>query len=300
MDPAKYFAASRVHIVAGKGGVGKTSVTAAAAVAAAQVGLKALIVDIDGKFGAARLLGVDTLGYAVTPVDERIDARHLAADDSLLDYLADHGMGRIGRRLVTTGVLDVVATAIPGIKDILVLGKIKQIERDAATNGTYDVILVDAPAAGHAITFLKAASGLLGAVAAGPIRQQAVDVAEMLADGNRCQVMLVTLPEETPVNEASETAYALEESVGVKLAPMVVNGVIAPMDGLDAATNNATLLAAAKFRTERMAEQHTHIERLTKTLPLPHFELPFVFSAALERDEIDTLASAFLAGIAQL
>ena len=300
MDPAKFFAASRVHIVAGKGGVGKTSITAAAAVAAAKLGLKVLIVDIDGKFGAAKLLGTDRITYAPTAVAPGVDARHLAADDALLDYLAEHGMGRIGRRLVSTGVLDVVSTAIPGIKDILVLGKIKQIERDSFTKGTYDVIFVDAPAAGHAITFLRSAAGLLGAVAAGPIRQQAVDVAEMLADGDRCQVMLVTLPEETPVNEAAETAYALEETVGVKLAPMVINGIIAPIDGLDADTTNVTLKAAAQFRHDRIAEQQVHISRLASALPLPTLALPFVFSAALERAEIDLLALALIDSIVKL
>lgn len=300
MDPAKFFAASRVHIVAGKGGVGKTSVTAAAAMAAARLGLKVLIVDIDGKFGTAKLLGAEALTYAPTELAPGVDARHLAADDSLLDYLAEHGMGRIGRRLVSTGVLDVVSTAIPGIKDILVLGKIKQIERDAHENNTYDVIFVDAPAAGHAITFLRSAAGLLGAVTAGPIRQQATDVAAMLADGDRCQVMIVTLPEETPVNEAAETAYALEETVGVKLAPLVINGIISPIAGLDAATTNETLSAAADFRRGRIAEQQTHIGRLAVALPLPTLTLPFIFSAALERAEIAQLADALLESIANL
>src|SRR5439155_1700853 len=117
--------------------------------------------------------------------------------------------------------LDVVATAVPGMKDILVLGKVKQLERE----GVADLILIDAPAAGHAISFLLSPRGLLDAVRVGAVRRQAEEVIELLSDPSRCRVMLVTLPEETPVNELVDTAFALEDRVGVKLGPVVVNGV---------------------------------------------------------------------------
>ena len=122
----------------------------------------------------------------------------------------------MARRLTTSGVIDVVATAAPGIDDIVVLGKIKQLER----SGEWDVIVVDGPAAGHAITFLTSAAGLLDAVRGGPVRAQAQDVVDLLGDPERCQVVLVTLPETTPVNEVVETAYALEDRVGVRLGPV--------------------------------------------------------------------------------
>jgi Mrp family chromosome partitioning ATPase len=300
VEPASFFAASRVHIVAGKGGVGKTSVTAALALAAAQLGLKVLVVDIDGKGGVARLFGTTSLSYAPTPLAKGVDIRQVTPDEALLVYLGDHGMGRIAKRLVSTGVLDVVATAIPGIKDILTLGKVKQLERNAATTGDYDVILVDAPAAGHAITFLKSASGLLDAVSSGPIHTQASDVRDMLSDGDRCQVVLVTLAEETPVNELIDTAYALEEQVGVKLGPLIVNGIYAPVEGLDTPTTNATLAAAAEFRLTRTAQQQSQLWRLREALPLPVVQLPFVFSAELGRDEIAALAVELLTAIERL
>ena len=82
-------------------------------------------------------------------------ARTLTPDEALLDYLRDHGLSRISKRLVSSGALDVVATAAPGIKDILILGKVKQLERA----GDADLLVLDAPAAGHAITFLQSASG---------------------------------------------------------------------------------------------------------------------------------------------
>ena len=130
-------------------------------------------------------------------------------------------MRRLSNRLVRGGALDVVATAAPGIEDILVLGKVKQLER----SGGVDLILLDAPAAGHAITFLESARGLLDAVTVGPINTQARDVMELLTDPERCSVLLVTLPEETPVNELVDTAYSLEDRVGVTLGPVVVNGL---------------------------------------------------------------------------
>ena len=93
-----------------------------------------------------------------------VRARTITPDDALLEYLADHGLGRVSKRLMATGIVDLVAGAIPGIKDILVLGKIKQIERTRLA----DVILVDAPATGHTLTFLSSASGLLDAARGGP------------------------------------------------------------------------------------------------------------------------------------
>ncbi len=228
MDPLAFFATSRLVIVAGKGGVGKTTVTAALAAAAAKSGLRVLIVEVEGKGGLGRLFGVGPLRYDELVLLEaeangpgRVVARTITPNDALLEYLEDHGMRRLSNRLVRGGALDVVATAAPGIEDILVLGKVKQLER----SGSVDLILLDAPAAGHAITFLESARGLLDAVTVGPINTQARDVMELLTDPERCSVLLVTLPEETPVNELVDTAYSLEDRVGVSLGPVVVNGL---------------------------------------------------------------------------
>jgi anion-transporting ArsA/GET3 family ATPase len=201
------------------------------------------------------------------------------------------------------------------MKDILVLGKVKSLEQERNA----DLILVDAPAAGHAITFLTSAHGLLDAVTVGPVRKQAHDVVELLADPARCQVLLVTLPEETPVNEVVDTAFAIEDRVGVKLGPVVVNGCYEdlPLDAAaataEAALADASILdlfvsereaqdlaAAAAFRAERAAIQRAQADRLAQRLPLPQIRLPFVFGAELGIPEIGTLADAFEAGIGAL
>lgn len=318
LDPAQFFAASRLVIVAGKGGVGKTTVSAALARAAGLAGLSTLIIEVEGRSGLPAVFGQAELGYDEVVLSPggasdgagAVRARTLTPDEALLEYLRDHGLSRISKRLVSTGALDVVATAAPGIKDILLLGKVKQIERA----GVADLIVLDAPAAGHAITFLMSARGLLDAVRVGPINAQARDVLDLLEDHRRCQVMLVTLPEETPVNEAVETAFSLEDRVGVGLGPVVVNGVYPEIDGLEADPERAAAAAgvtlrsgerealrdAAGFRRSRTTLQREQIERLRDQLPLPQLHMPFLFTASVGPAEVDRLAHILLDEIALL
>ena len=307
MDLDSFLRASRVVIVAGKGGVGKTTVTAALARLAADQGLRTLVIEVEGKGGLAGLFATPPLGYEEAVLARSdgggvVRGRTLTPDDALFEYLEDHGLRRLSKRLVQTGAMDVVATAAPGIKDILVLGKVKALER----GGTADLIVLDAPAAGHAITFLLAARALLDAVRVGPIQTQAREVLELLTDPARCSVVLVTLPEETPVNELVETAFALEDRVGVSLGPVVVNGLYPPLDGLDADPAAAAeaagttlrpgeaeaLRAAAEFRLARTALQEEQLARLAEALPLPQLRLPFLFEADLGPDDVDVLAAA--------
>ncbi|MET0804902.1 MAG: ArsA-related P-loop ATPase, partial [Acidimicrobiales bacterium] len=117
MDPATFFAASRVVIVAGKGGVGKTTVTAALARAAARQGRLALIVEVEGKSGLANMFGTEDLGYdeiTLADADEAagtadIRARTLTSDEAMLEYLESHGMSRVAKRLVSSGAIDTLA-----------------------------------------------------------------------------------------------------------------------------------------------------------------------------------------------
>jgi len=315
VDPAQFRPPARVTIVAGKGGVGKTTVAAALAYEAARSGLDTLLVEVDGQSGLPALFGRrGPLGYDEVDLvsagsagrgSGRVRARTLTPDDALVEYLEAHGMRRVSRRLTASGTLDVVATAIPGIKDILVLGKVKQIEAQSAAgvDGAPDFVVVDAPAAGHAVTFLASAYGLLDAAAVGPIRAQAADVVAMLGDPERCQVMLVTLPEETPVNEAVDTAFHLEDRAGVQLAPIVVNGLWPHVDlpddvagalaeaGGEVQRIAPALIHAAEFRRERQALQEGQVARLAALLPLPQIRLPYLFTTDLGLAEVAVLAS---------
>ena len=314
MEVADFCSTSRVVIVAGKGGVGKTTVTAALAVTAARAGRSVLVVEVEGKSGLPAMFDAPPLGYDEITLAERVRARFLTPDAALIDYLVSHGMKRISKRLASSGALDVVATAVPGMKDILVLGKVKSLEESC----TADLVIVDAPAAGHAVTFLLSARGLLDAVRVGPIRKQAQDVVSLISDPERCQVMLVTLAEETPVSEVVDTAFAIEDRAGVALGPVVVNGCFAPLavpvaagasgilDDARAAERFVSereagdLARAAAFLEERHALQQEQIQRLRERLPLPQIELPFVFNPDITRAELDTLADAFAIGIGRL
>ena len=309
MDLERFCSASRVVIVAGKGGVGKTTVTAALATAAARTGMSVLIVEVEGKSGLAACFGEAPLTYEEAELRPRVRARTLTPDDALLEYLDAHGMRRISKRLSRSGALDVVATAVPVMRDILVLGKVKALERAEAA----DLIVIDAPAAGQAVQFLLSPRGLLDAVRMGPVRAQAEDVIALLSDPARCRVLLVTVPEETPVNELVDTAYALEDRVGVKLGPVVVNAVPGALEvdgraastdattlGVPLSTAEATALdSAALFRLDRRALALAQAERLARRLPLPQLPLPFVFGE-IGPPEIAGLANALAAGISAL
>ena len=313
MELAEWCSSSRVIILAGKGGVGKTTTAAALAVAAARVGRRVLLVELEGKSGLAAMFGLPPFEEE-QEVYPGVTVLPLAPDEALLEYLESHGLRRVSKRLVASGALDIVATAVPGMREILVLGKVKALQRAAAA----DVIVVDGPAAGHAVTFLLSPKGLLDAVRVGPVLTQAVEVSEMLADPDRAQVMLVTLPEETPVNETVETAEAFTDRVGLALGPLVVNGVYPdrPLDGLTspeeiealAAQSGGTvpdgelehLARAAHFLTSRRRLQVEQLTRLDERLDLPRVVLPFLFSADIGPAQVEVLADALTAGVSAL
>ena len=308
MDVGTFCAQSHVLIVAGKGGVGKTTMSAALARMASQTGRSVLIVELEGKSGITGAFGLeDDLGYdeielqpSRPPHQGTVRARRITPDDALVEYLEDHGLRRVSKRLVSSGVVDVVSTAIPGIRDVLVLGKIKQLERDQVA----DLIVVDAPATGHAITFLTSAGGLVSAARGGPLRSQASDVVEFLADPARCRVILVTLPEDMPVSETIESAFTLEDRAGVQLGPVIVNATDVAPEGLDQPAEEVTagldldpalvaaLEDARRFRLERYAVSAAQIERLANDLPLPQLLVPSVGRETIGPAETATLAAA--------
>ena len=161
MEPGQFFASSRVLIVAGKGGVGKSTASATLALAAARAGLSVLLVEVAGRSATAPMFGADTTGYEESTVYDEADhgtvrSRSITPDEALVEWLTTHGFSRIAKRMAKSGLLEIVATATPGIKDLLVLGRIKALE----SQGVADLIIVDAPAAGHAVQFLQAPVGV--------------------------------------------------------------------------------------------------------------------------------------------
>ena len=206
-------------------------------------------------------------------------------------------------------VLEIVATATPGIKDLLVLGRIKAL----ADEGTYDLIVIDAPAAGHAVGFLRSPRGVRDVARTGVLHRQAGEVLDLIGDPDRCQVVLVTIPEETPVNELVETSFAVEEELGVRLGPVIVNAVLPEVAGLDIDLDDLTaaelalnddertaLALASAFRAGRAELQTDQLERLADLLPLTQIRFPQVFGTTVGPDEIAQLADVLTEAITAL
>jgi len=262
MDTRHFLSASRVLIVAGKGGVGKSTVAAALAQAATGVGLHTLLVEIEGK-------------NPVVGIDQRVERLAITPGAALADYFDSLGLGRVSRRLLAAGIVDLVASTAPGIDDLLILGKIKQLEQ----TGEWDLIVVDGPPAGQAIGLLRAPLSLRQAVRGGPIHTQAIEILNMLADPARCRVMMVSTPELTPVSELIDTAFEIEDQIGVALGPVVLNGIddeSLPKNG----NGNSELNEALIYRRNRQQRHELACALLTQKLPLQQLRLPRLSNSA--------------------
>lgn len=307
---AAWLTSAQVAIVAGKGGVGSSTVAAAAALAAARNGADVLFVAVDGRPGMGPLLGGRELD-ATDRILRRIKGagqvrgRTIPADQAFGDYMELKGVGGMLRRAASAASLPMIAAATPGLEHLLVLGKIKELARDRAA----DLIIVDAPPAGHAAPFLRSATGLSDVVQSGPIREQSVEVDEMLRDPSRCRAMIVTLAEETPVTEALELAEELRRDVGMDIMATVVNGCWKDRPGLAKSPAMAarshkgvTLSAAAKealasstdFGRERLERQREQIDRVRSQTDGPVVTLPRLATPRLTLHHLGELADALV------
>jgi anion-transporting ArsA/GET3 family ATPase len=297
-----------VLTVVGKGGVGTSTVAASLALLAARGGADVLLVSVDGKPGLGPLLGGEPLTgdeqllRLVGTKGGRVRGRTITPKQAFGDYLELKGFGSILRRAASAASFDVIAGSTPGMEHLLVLGKIKELEREKAA----DLIVVDAPPAGHAAPFLRSAAALRAAVSSGPVRDQADEVSALLEDHARAQCVLVTLPEETPVNETIELAADLRGDLGIALAPLVVNGCWPDRPGLWVTAANAAkqqdvklpmatrraLDDAVRFARVRLEAQREQYARLDDELPLPRVLLPRLPVARLFPQHLDVLADA--------
>ncbi len=284
-----------VLLVAGKGGVGKSTVSVATAIAAAQLGRRTAIIELSPSpvveaLSASIANGDAVLGSSV----EKLSIIHLRPEEVLVEYLEDHGMAVLGRRLISTGVVSVIATAIPGIRELLVLAKTKQMER----SGDFDTIILDAPASGHLVTFLSSPKGLADIASVGLLRSQAEEVTALLGDPSRSKVVMVTLAEETPVSETIETVAKIAQLKTVAIGKVVINGLI---QRPDISSQSAELLAsltsssdevnAYNYVSSRATMQSQSVAVLAHALSeITSIELPFLFTTALTTNEASTLA----------
>lgn len=257
MEPHHFFTAQRTLIVAGKGGVGKSTVAAALALLSARSGLRTLLVSLDAE-------SIDV------PAHELLEKVTVTPGRALGDYLSSKGMGLLSRQLSRSGIVELVATTAPGLDDLLVLGRIKAFERELRA----DVIVVDGPAAGHAVDLVRAPIQLKRAINSGPIGQQADEVLDMLADPGRCRMVMVTTPGVTPVTETVEVVRDMVDSVRATFAPVFVNRVDDPVPPIDVSALSPELAGAVGYARERAHAQRTAIDQLHEAMTGGHVELP--------------------------
>jgi anion-transporting ArsA/GET3 family ATPase len=324
--------APRILIVSGKGGVGKTTVSAALALVAARHGRKVCIAEVDRKGTLAKLFGGESLSYEPSELSPGVWGINITTEDALAEYLkVQYRMNRIARIFRSSHFVDYITTAAPGLKDILVLGKIWYLEQGrtgSATKHDFDVIIVDAPAAGHMVTFLSAPIGLSDAVKLGPVHRQSDWLIQMLRDPKRTRVHLVALAEEMPVIETLETSQALGTRLGIHAGAVFANAIYSSLlssseqqllnelidqdqvdrlavEGKSVGLNLDSedidaLVGYATFLNARRAVQTRHLKSLRKGAGGPVVELPFLFSAGLGLPDIETLADAIEAKVAKL
>lgn len=242
--------------VAGKGGTGKSSIAAALALLGARGGKRVLGIDVDGKGDLAAALGSRHSGFAPHLAQQRVSVLSLRPEESFQEYLHIYfKVPRLARLTPLSRIFDFIATAVPGPRDMLVVGKIAYEERRHESNGrpSWDLIVVDCAASGHVVSHLSAARSMLTLVRGGVIRSQVEWIDELVRDPARTTVALCSLPEEMPVVEAVELHDRLRREARVSvevcfLNRVVVDGVTAGQRALVQAMTRATALETVEKR----------------------------------------------------
>lgn len=280
---------SRLHVVSGKGGTGKTTVAAALALALATGGRRTLLVEVEGRQGIAQLFETEALPYeerkiAVAPGGGEVYALAIDPELALLDYLQMfYKMGSAGRALKKLGAIDFATTVAPGLRDVLLTGKACEAVRRKGKDGrfAYDSVVMDAPPTGRITRFLNVNDEVAGLARVGPIHNQAQAVMRVLKSPETA-VHLVTLLEEMPVQETMDGIAELRAE-GLPVGAVVINMVrpaILDAAAVDAAATReragiAHALALAGLgsvrpgdRIEQLVEPlleqaHEHAERVT-------------------------------------
>ena len=305
----------RLVVVAGKGGVGRTTVAAALALGAARRGRRVLLAQTKSKERLSTLLGGPRVGGDIVRVRENLWAVDIFPESALREY----GLMVLHSNLVYKAVFEnkisrAFIRAIPGVEDYSVLGKVwfhtTEMEHGRPR---FDMVILDAPATGHVVTLLSIPQAILDAVPDGPLTTSARSAAELLRDPVRTAVALVTLAEEMPVNETIELADRLRKKVGTPVGPVIVNQLYPPrfsvgpsaraLADLPEVTGDESLdplLKRARIAMRRRAMNDRYLEKLAAQLPLPQAQLPYLFSPVFAAEQVQDLSARLEAQLSSL
>jgi anion-transporting ArsA/GET3 family ATPase len=295
----------RFLIVTGKGGVGKTTVSAAHALSLASRGKRVLVAMCNAKERLSAMLGCDLIGSEVMQAAPNVWAVNMTPDRALEEY----GSLALKSKTLYTLLFDnkYVRTffrAVPGMQEWALLGKAWWHTTETAADGSrkYDVVILDAPATGHGLDMLRVPKVIVDIVPPGLLRRDAERAWAMFRDPEASGVVLVTLPEEMPTTETLELAHALKDELGLPIAQVVVNCVLPPLFSQEERTaligvtgpvdgeRQTAAIAAAAARSVRERFQAESLTRLSKELPIPPAFLPLLFEDAATPRAIRELA----------
>ncbi len=289
----------RLLFVTGKGGVGKSTVAAALALLASDNGQRVLLVEVDGKHDLTDLYEQPAVGFKPRAVHTGVHAMTMDTEASLREYLKlNLKVPVFGRLGPVARVFDFVATAAPGVREILTVGKICwEVRESLEGRADWDLVVVDASASGHVVAQLGAPETIKQLVKVGPVRNQTGWMSDILSDPLLTALVVVATPEEMPVSETIELVERVRTTLTVPLGPIVVNRLLpelfthadeAVFDALHEPEPSALLadrtgvgatavLEGARLAVSLRRTRAAHLGRLREAVELPTLYVPYLF-----------------------